>query len=183
MHIITGLAIAALFGQKERSHASPPSVFGVLEVVHCLPNRIRLASPILESAPEDVAKELAKQLTAIPGVESASVTQASGSVLVVFDGDLVSPHVVHSIVVRLLGLEEDMAKPPKGKLIAEIKDMATAASQQVHQASRGLLDLPTSVMLCLAAVALYRIGVLGDRTIPSGATLLWWASMLASKQA
>ncbi len=101
--------------------------------------------------------------------------------LILYDAAYIEPAIVHGVVVKVLGLEQDMEASPSGRLTREIGLLGRALNQQIHQSSGGLMDLRSSLMLSLLALALYRIVIQGDRTLPGGINLLWWTYVMAQR--
>jgi hypothetical protein len=87
--------------------------------------------------------------------------------------------VVHGIVLKLLGLERELDYSPESTLLKELKLIGRGLDHQIHKSSAGLLDFKTSLMMALVSIALYRIIILREHSIPSGFNLLWWSYVMA----
>ncbi len=182
MHMVVGFLLASLIKQKTGMRMGLPSIRGKLEAVHALPGRMRLGSPLLEGLPASTRRKIGTEIKKIDGIDSVAINAHSGSVLILYDAARIEPAIVHGVVVKVLGLEQDMEASPSGRLTREIGLLGRALSQQIHQSSGGLMDLRSSLMLSLLALALYRMFIQGDRALPGGINLLWWTFIMAQKE-
>ena len=81
MHLVTGFLLATLLGRKGgASRVRLPSFPGILEAVHALPGRVRFRVPAIVGQPETAA-EVQKRLRRLEGVNSADVSDVTGSLL------------------------------------------------------------------------------------------------------
>ena len=179
MHMIVGFVLASLLGKKKHRGITLPSINGKLEVVHALPGRLRLESPLLEVAAQQTRQRFKTEMTGIEGIRSADINPLSGSLLIQYDHTRINDIIVHGIVVKLLGLEQELEKAPVSRLTRESALIGRALDQQIYQATRGIMDLRSSLMVSLLMLALYRLLLQGDRTLPGGMNLLWWAYVVA----
>ena len=181
MHMVVGFLLASLIRKKSGRQTGLPSLPGKLEAVHALPGRLRLNSPLLEDIPNNVHRKISTEIKKVEGIRSADINAHSGSLLVTFDSSRIDPLIVHGVVARVLGLEQAFEKSPEGLLTREIDLFGRALSQQVYQASGGLMDLRSSLMMGVLMLALYRIIIQGDRTLPGGINLLWWTYVMTRR--
>ncbi len=181
MHMVVGFLLASLIRKKTGKQTGLPSLPGKLEAVHALPGRLRLNSPLLEDIHNNIHRKISTEITKVEGIHSADINALSGSLLVTFDSSRVDPVIVHGVVIRVLGLEQDFEKSPEGLLTREIELFGRALNQQVYQASGGMMDLRSSLMMGMLMLALYRIVIQGDRTIPGGINLLWWTYVMTNR--
>ncbi len=181
MHMVVGFLLASLIRKKTGKQTGLPSLPGKLEAVHALPGRLRLNSPLLEDIHNNIHHKISTEITKVEGIHSADINALSGSLLVTFDASRVDPVIVHGVVTRVLGLEQDFEKSPEGLLTREIELFGRALNQQVYQASGGMMDLRSSLMMGVLMLALYRIVIQGDRTIPGGINLLWWTYVMTKR--
>ncbi len=181
MHMVVGFLLASLIRKKTGKQTGLPSLPGKLEAVHALPGRLRLNSPLLEDIHNNIHRKISTEITKVEGIHSADINALSGSLLVTFDASRVDPVIVHGVVTRVLGLEQDFEKSPEGLLTREIELFGRALNQQVYQASGGMMDLRSSLMMGVLMLALYRIVIQGDRTIPGGINLLWWTYVMTKR--
>lgn len=181
MHMVVGLFLASLLRKKTRMRAGLPSIRGKLETVHALPGRLRFISPMLVGLQERAQQKIGAEIQKIDGIRRVDMNAHTGSLLIVYDPAAVEPFIVHGIVVRVLGLENDLAKSPDGLLTREMDLIGRALNQQIYQSSGGLMDLRSSLMISVLILALYRIVIQGDRTLPGGVNLLWWTYVMAGK--
>lgn len=181
MHMVVGFLLASLIRKKTGKPTGLPSLRGKLEAVHALPGRLRFHSPMLEGLDTKVDKKISAEIEKIEGIHGAAINGFSGSLLITFDASLIDPLIVHGVVAKVLGLEQEFEKSPEGLLTREMDLVGRALNQQIHQASGGLMDLRASLMVSILTLALYRIIIQGDRTLPGGINLLWWTYVMAKR--
>lgn len=181
MHMVVGFLLASLLRKKTRMRTGLPSIRGKLETAHALPGRLRFVSPLLEGLQGSTQKKIGAEIKKIDGIQTVDINAQTGSLLIVYDHSVMQPYVVHGIVVKVLGLENDLEKSPDGLLTREIALIGRSLNQQIYQSSGGLMDLRSSLMISILMLAIYRIVVQGDRALPGGINLLWWTYVMAQK--
>lgn len=179
MHMVIGFVLASWLKKKGIKSNTLPSIFGKFEVVHAIPGRIRYFAPLLEDMDKSLPHRIENELSKIDGIKSVNVNPISGSLILTYDDALIKDHVVHGIVLKLLGLEKELDYSPESTLLKELKLFGRGLDHQIHKSSAGLLDFKTSLMMALVSIALYRIIILRERSIPSGLNLLWWSYVMA----
>jgi hypothetical protein len=179
MHLVVGFLLASVLRKKASMRAGMPSINGKLETIHALPGRVRFNSPLLEDLQVNTNEKIASEITKVDGIERVEINKHTGSLLVVYNPSIIEPFIVHGIVIKLLGLEEAFEKPPEGLITREMGLIGRSLNQQIVQSSGGLMDLRSSLMLSILTLALYRIFIQGDRTLPGGINLLWWFYVMA----
>jgi NACalpha-BTF3-like transcription factor len=182
MHLVVGFILASILRKKASTRSEMPSIIGKLETIHALPGRVRFNSPLLEDLQVKTSEKIAAQITNVDGIERVAINRHSGSLLVVYNPSVIKPFIVHGIVIKLLGLEEAFEKSPVGLVSKEMELIGRSLNQQIVQSSGGLMDLRSSLVLSVLTLALYRILIQGDRTLPGGTNLLWWAYVMAGKR-
>jgi hypothetical protein len=182
MHLVVGFLLASILRKKASLRSGMPSIIGKLETIHAMPGRVRFNSPLLEDLQVQTNEKIAGEITKIDGIERVEINKYTGSLLVVYDATVIKPFIVHGIVVKLLGLEEAFEKPPVGLVSREMELIGRSLNQQIVQSSGGLMDLRSSLMISILTLALYRIVIQGDRTIPGGINLLWWTYVMAKRR-
>lgn len=181
MHMVVGLILASLIRNKKHMKASLPSIRGKLETVHAIPGRLRLNSKLLVGLQSKTLAKIRAEMEKIDGIERVDINPYTGSLLIEYHPSAIGPQLVHGIVVKVMGLEADFEESPSGWLAREMDLIGRAVNQQIYHASRGLMDLRSSCMLGIFMLALYRIVLQGDRTLPTGINLLWWTYILGQK--
>ncbi|MGD9331636.1 MAG: hypothetical protein PVJ53_10015 [Desulfobacterales bacterium] len=181
MHMVVGFILASLLRKKARIQTGLPSIRGKLEAAHALPGRLRFISPLLEGLQGKTLKKIGAEIKKIDGIERVDINGHTGSLLIVYDPPRVEPVIIHGIVIKVLGLEDDLEKSPDGLLTREIALIGRSLNQQIYQSSSGLMDLRSSLMISVLMLALYRIVIQGDRTLPGGINLLWWTYVMAKR--
>ena len=179
MHMVVGFLLASLLRKKNRMKRGLSSIRGKLETVHAIPGRLRFISPLLAGLRGNTHKKIAAEIKKIDGIERVDINVHTGSLLVVYGPSVIQAFVVHGIVVKVLGLESDLEQSPDGLITRELALIGRALNQQIYQSSGGLMDLRSSLMLSILVLALYRIIIQGDRALPGGINLLWWAYIMA----
>jgi hypothetical protein len=74
--------------------------------------------------------------------------------------------------IRLLGLDSQIARPPRSRVGSGIRQAGDALNRAVHEKTGGMIDLWTSLALLLVALGVRQIAA-GNRQL--GWPLLWWA--------
>ena len=184
MHIITGLIAAAalgMHGKQEKQNQSPLlSLRGILETRHSLPGRIRFYLPCIKGAPEK-AKLVEREMPKLKGVKYFKAEPVTATVLIYFDRSIIEPSLLATALIKLLGLEKEIMKPPKSLLTKEVQEISHAANRIIYDKTNGLLDLPTSIFTVLAGIAVINILEGKPFTFPPSFTLLWWAFNIFKK--
>jgi copper chaperone CopZ len=177
MHVITGLIFAGLMGRKKDGARSltPKWYAGPLQTVHAIPGRVRFVASPLEGN-QKAGSILKEKLLVIEGVESVEVNPISGSVLIHYQESSVKPELLFAALVRLLGLEKELEKPPQSILSRELRIAGDSLNRAVHEKTGGLLDLWTAVLILLAGVGARKLIQQGMGAFPAGFTLVWWAA-------
>jgi hypothetical protein len=176
MHIITGLALAALMGRKGgRPRANFPRLtVGPIQTPHVLPGRIRFRIPSLEGD-EETRRLILRKVPPIDGVESVDVNTVTGSVVIRYDQETIGPALLFAVLARLTGLEKEVEKTPPPLVTRELREMFASLNRAVYQQTGGIVDFWTAMMLGLVGFGMYRFLIEGGRAFPPGFTLLWWA--------
>ncbi len=181
MHMVVGFLLASLIRKKTGKQTGLPTLRGKLEAVHALPGRLRFNSPLLEGLHHNIHRKISAEIKEVEGIHSADINHHSGSLLVTFDSSQIDPLIVHGVVTKVLGLEQEFEQSPEGLLTREVDLIGRALNQQIYQSSGGLMDLRSSLMMSILMLALYRIIIQGDRTLPGGINLLWWTYVMARR--
>jgi hypothetical protein len=175
MHIITGMLLAGLFGQHKRKSLLPLINTGPVRAEHMMPGRVRFRVPGLadDASGADVLRE---KLPTIEGVTEVAVNASSGSVLVRYREKMVQPELLFAAIVRLLGLDKELERPPRPVIVRELRDIMVSLNRVVYDRTGGLLDFSSTVWILLAALGLRSLLVEGGKAMPAGFTLLWWGA-------
>ena len=181
MHMVVGFLLASLLRKKNRMRTGLPSIRGKLETVHAMPGRLRFISPLLAGLQGNTHDKIGAEIKKIDGIERVDINSHTGSLLIIYDPPVIQPFVVHGIVVKVLGLENDLEKSQDGLFTRELDLIGRSLNQQIYESSGGLMDLRSSLMLSLFVLALYRIVIQGDRSLPGGINLLWWTYVMAKR--
>ncbi len=175
MHIVTGMLIAGLLGKSKKVSLLPMLRHGPVTTEHVLPGRVRFAVPSLKDD-DSKADLLQEKLSTLEGVQKVEVTPVTGSVLIDYRDGIVQPELLFAAVVRLLGLEKDLQKTPRPKLVKELRSMLDSLNRVVYDRTGGLLDFTSALLILLAAVGVKKMIADGAKSVPAGFTLLWWGA-------
>lgn len=103
-----------------------------LDLAHHLPGRLRLWSALLKGNAR-ASEETQRHLAEIRGVTSARANPTTGSVLLEYDPDVISPSKVsdvlaaHGYILRATGAEAEAGDRWADKLVSAIQDWAINA--------------------------------------------------------
>ncbi len=183
MHILTGLLLAGLLRHRKnedvRKVQTPaqdsrlPYAPSVLSILHSIPGRIRFRVPVLKNRPETASK-LSETLSKIEPVRQTLVDSRSGSVLIAYEADALTPDVLGGAIIRLLGIESAITGPVQSRMRREAKLLSRSFNRSVYESTGGWLDLHTLLMMALAAFGLRQVLQKRAASFPAGMTLLWW---------
>ena len=172
MHLITAAVVSALLGRKRGVGRNDlPSFAGVMETTHVLPGRIRLRAPVLIGQYR-AADQLQQSIAKLDGIRAVEVSPVSGSLLIQFAPDRVTPDMLLGATIRLLGLEKEIQRPPRSHVGEGIRQAGDSLNRAIHQQTGGIIDLWTSVALLLVAGGIRHLAA-GNSQL--GWQRLWWA--------
>ncbi len=136
------------------------------QVVHTSEGRLRLraAHPV----PESVVLELGRRVTERSGVREVRASARTGSVLVLYDGEL-DPLLEH---VRQLGLIHVVAPAPRTPML-RLEEALIETERRLAGKTRGLLSLGSLTFAAMAATGLWQ--TVQGRLLPAGITLFEYA--------
>lgn len=178
---VTNLVKGIKYGLKDLTKTSILDCHGPIKTESNLPGRVRFRCAILAAAP-DTGTFLSDSLGKLPGVSSVEVNGISGSALIHFDPDKLSPEILFTAMLKLLHLEDEFLRTPQPFLAREIRNVGNSLNRAVYDLSGGVTDLWTSLFLILAAVGFAKLKSDPARALPGGITLLWWAYISLMKE-
>jgi hypothetical protein len=173
MHIITGMLLAGILGRKNGGSILPMLRTGPVRTAHAMPGRVRFEVPSLVDAPAQ-AEQLQSRMAALEGVERVVSSPTTGSETIEYREKLVRPELLFAAVVRLLGLEKEMEKPPQPVVVRELRSLLDSLNRVVYDRTGGLLDFTSALLIVLAGLGLSKVVQHGASAMPSGFTLIWW---------
>lgn len=178
MLIASGLLLSKGKSNKTNSKVKLPNFIGILEVKHYMPGRIRLNCPILKQN-EVACMALVDTCNKIKGIKNIDINSYIGSILIEYDS--LEPVLIMGIILKVLGLEEEVKNNPKSLIDKESINISESLNHAIYEKTGGILDLKNMIMILIGGYALYDIKVRpGVR--PCGYTCLWWVySSLAKK--
>lgn len=147
-----------------------------------LPGRVRFRCEALVGNDEAQGR-LTNNLRNLPGVSSVEVNVLSGSILIHYDDEVLTPELLFTAVLKLLGLEDEFLTTPQPALAGELKKVGSSLNRAVYDMTGGTTDLWTSLFIVLAVVGVYKLRREPGNAFPGGGTLLWWTfnSLLREK--
>ena len=129
---------------------------GPLRVAHAIPGRIRFVVPALRSADPSHAA-LLDPLETLPGVKSLKVNTVSGSIVLEYRPNQLSPPQLFGAISKLLGLEAELEKTPTPAMIRELKELGKSVNRAVYEETNGIVDLWTMAILALIVIGSKKI--------------------------
>lgn len=158
-----------------------PNFYGVIEIAHYTPGRLRLKIAVLKNSSE--AKEyLEPILEKIDLIESFRINPVVGTLLLNYNENLVEPSILIGSIIKLLNLEEEIKKDKSGKISKVMKGSIKAINHSIYNNTYGILDGKSILSLGFLGLGIYQIK--NKRVLPNGINLIWWAynSTLGGKQ-
>lgn len=155
---------------------SKPSLLnrtGPINTMSNLPGRVRFRCDKLIGN-TDAGTILTENLTKIPGVGSVEVNIISGSALILYDTQGLSPELLFTAMLKLLGLEDEFLRTPQPTLAREINAMGNSLNRAVYDLTGGVTDLWTTMFIVFALVGISKLRKDRVAAFPGGVTLLWW---------
>ncbi|HEX8106538.1 MAG TPA: hypothetical protein VF516_02370 [Kofleriaceae bacterium] len=154
-----------------------------LAVVHHLPDRTRLRSPVLRKS-ATACTRLADALAAVPGVHEVRVRPYTGSALILHDpGATVEAltEVASGALdgARVLAPGEapplPAAVPAFSTLRQKLAEMGREIDREIRRSSDGSVDLGTLATLGLVGAGAAQVAASGELPMPPWFNLAWWA--------
>lgn len=155
-----------------------PNFYGVFEVKSLSQGRVRMEIDKLKNNPE-LIENLKENLSKIKLIKKFKIVPSLGSLTVEFDYKEIDAQFMIGIILKLLGLENEIFKKRSGKLKYSVNNLLNFSDIAIYNKTKGLLDTRT---LIAALFLLYGIRKLkSSPVLPAGATLIWWAYNLFTK--
>ena len=173
MHIITGMLIARLLQKRGSSSLVPLLKSGPVQTAHSMPGRVRFVVPSL-AGDEKRSVFLREKLESLPGVGSVQASWVTGSVLIRYREEHVQAELLFAAIVRLLGLDAELERPPKPVVARELRSIMDSLNRVVYDRTGGLLDFTSALLIVLAGVGARKLFSEGAKAMPAGFTLVWW---------
>ena len=169
-----GLVLTATSQSRSRNRMKLPSFAGVAEVRASLPGRLRLSMPRIMTDGE-AALRMKARMESTGAVRKVCLNPRIGSALFLYDERQVEAAVVEGAAIRLMGLDEEIKKPPVSRMEKGLGILWDSVNHGVLEATNGLMDGRMLAGSALTAAAVRSMAVSGA-TLPGALTLLWWAS-------
>ena len=178
VYIAAAAAAAGLLmtasGSRSRNQMKLPSFPGIAEVRASIPGRLRLTMPAI-IANGEAALRMKAQMESTGAVREVRLNRRIGSVLFLYDERQVEAAVVEGAAIRLMGLDDEIKKPPVSRMEKGLNALWDSVNHGVIEATNGLMDGRMLAGSALTVAAL-RGMVVSGAALPDAMTLLWWAS-------
>lgn len=155
-----------------------PNFYGIFEVKSATKNRIRIEIEKLKNNREEI-ENLKENLKKITVIKNFKIIQSLGSLTVEFDNSQIDTQFMIGIILKLLNLDEELLKDRKGKIKNTFSNFGKLVDITVYNKTKGLFDAKTLVGTGLLIYGIRKFK--NEMLLPSGATLIWWAYRLLSK--
>jgi len=150
------------------------SFSGPVETTSNLPGRTRFRTSAIVG--REAARDLlVENLPKIRGVTSVEVNLISGSVLIHYQPEAITPEILFAAIIKLLDLESEFLSTPQPILAREFREVGASLNRTVYELTGGLVDFHTLLLISLAVFGIYMFRRDPVRAFPSGFTLMWWA--------
>lgn len=178
--ILTGIFLSQSMMKSSSNKMNLPSFRGVIEVRHAISGRIRFYIP--KMIENDKEKEILKsQLLRVAGINSMEINTITGSVLACYDEEKIDPTILVLSMIKLLGLEDQIDKEEKPKVLKEIREFGSALNKSVYDHTDGSIDLKTLLPIVLIVWGIKMIVIDQNRVTPQPHNLFWWGYNLLRK--
>lgn len=161
-----------------KNNALLPNVYGIFEVKYFSKNRIRVEISKLKNNSELVA-ELKNNLGKIELVKNYKIISSLGSLTVEFDNSQIDNNFMLGIILKLLNLEDEIFAKRNGKIKTSLNNLLNFSDITIYNKSKGLLDTKSLIALIFVIYGVKKLKT--TPSLPSGATLMWWAYNLFNK--
>lgn len=158
--------------EKQNNKNNLPNFKGILEVKHYIPGRLRLNCTSIKQN-NNAAVSLINTCNKIPGINKVTVNECIGTILVEYDFNILEPVLIMGIVLKVLGLEDQVKQNPKSLVNKESINIADSLNRAIYEKTSGIIDLKGMVMLLIGGYAMYDIKARPEIR-PCGYTCLWW---------
>ena len=155
-----------------------PNFYGIFEVKSLTKNRLRIEIDKLKNNREEI-NELTENLKKISVIKNFKIVQSLGSLTVEFDDSQIDAQFMLGIILKLLNLDEELLKDRKGKIKNTFSSLGKLADITIYNKTKGLFDAKTLIATGLLIYGIKKFK--NEMLLPSGATLIWWAYRLLSK--
>ena len=150
-----------------------PDFRGILEVKHAVLGRFRLYVPVLKNN-EELKYAFLNEVTKIDLIKDIEVNTLTGSIIINYDSSQIEPQLLLAVIIKLLGLEEEITKEPSSLLRGELKNIKDSVNMAIYNKSNGLLDGNSLLVLTLLMASAYKFYTgTGSKVGPT--TCLMWA--------
>ena len=155
-----------------------PNFYGIFEVKSLTKNRLRIEIDKLKNNREEI-NELTENLKKISVIKNFKIVQSLGSLSVEFDDSQIDSQFMLGVILKLLNLDEELLKDRKGKIKNTFSSLGKLADITIYNKTKGLFDAKTLIATGLLIYGIKKFR--NEMLLPSGATLIWWAYRLLSK--
>ena len=112
-------------------------------------------------------------------IKNFKIIKSIGSLTVEFDDTQIDTQFMIGIILKLLNLDDELLKDRKGKIKNTFSSLGKLADITIYNKTKGLFDVKTLIATGLLIYGIKKFR--NEMLLPSGATLIWWAYRLLSK--
>jgi hypothetical protein len=158
---------------NKHNNLNLPDFRGILEVKHAVPGRFRLCIPFLKDN-EELKAAFLNEVNKIELIKNVEINTLTASLIISYDTSQIEPQLLLAVIIKLLGLEEEITKEPTSLLKGELKNIKDSINMAIYNKSNGLLDGNSLIVLVLllASAQKFYSGT-GSKVGPT--TCLMWA--------
>ncbi len=172
-YIVFNLLKRQFQNKTEKPDSFGLSFGGNIEVKQNIKGRLRIYSDFFKI--ESQVNNLVVQLSKIDSIQNISFNIKTGSLLVIYDADVLEPNLLITAIVRLAGFEDNDNLSACGAIKKEIQLAHRSVNYAVFDKSKGLVEINTVLALILIALAIGEYSKTKTLGIPQPMTLLYWA--------
>lgn len=155
-----------------------PDFYGILEIQHYIHGRIRIKINSL-AGDLDGLRNLRNNLVKLNGIVDVSFNELIGTMLIVFDEEVVQPTILIGAILSITGLEEEVFSKKDGTISFTAKEILRAIDVTIYNKTKGILDIKSVIALTFIYYGIKKVRQ--NPIMPNGINLLWWAYNLMSK--
>ncbi|MDD7409820.1 HMA2 domain-containing protein [Fusobacterium gastrosuis] len=155
-----------------------PNIYGIFEVKYFSRNKIRMEISKLKDNSELIS-DLKNNLNKIKAIKNYKVISSLGSLTVEFDNSQIDSNLMLGIILKLTDLEKEIFAKRNGRIKMNFHNLLNFSDITIYNKTKGLFDTKSLVALILAIYGIKKLKT--TPSLPSGATLVWWAYNLFNK--
>ncbi len=172
MHILTGLILSRLLAGDKKKKAFR-GFRNIVEIRHHIPGRVRFYIPSLINN-TGAGHNLEKQLIKADPVKQIKINPVTGTLLIIFEQEQIEVATLTGVIVKLLGLEQEIEKTRPSIVGKELYDILKSANSSLYESSNGFVDLNSLITISFLSLGVYSL-LRSPKILPAGLSLMYWA--------